>query len=699
MQCAQRIFAGCCRLLPLLLLPVLLLSILWPSPLSLHAQATGRDPAAPVLVLPGEATPVSLQTHTTDLTIIDSGGALLADAASFYRLRNEGSTDALVTLRFVAPTESGAGTVPGQLNATVDGAPLMLQATEDGAQSLVTVPARGRVDLRMRYTLPLGDGSAPSIRFPVLALDDWAGSTSFRLTINVPSSIGRESWLQVSPEGWRFGPTAGNAPDAAAIQWLYEGNFPREPLFFSFVNPLLWGEIEQRRAVAESGGSPADYTALGDSYAKLSAEGSSDAVRDRFYGQALAAYSSALAQGIAAGATPDQLALVYAGQARIYRQRTLSLSGAVSAEHARLLVDSASRALAAISPADPARGELEQWLNDGLTIVLRDARERRDWETALQILDKLQAAGDSVDPAVLDEERRRIQFEQSLQLLEEGQQDAAVAVSGSDLLNSELQPPVEAQSLFASWQSTVSVRSSGIELVLTAVPAPGKETDAADQATLLAESLEEAARSQGGRVEASIPAGDNPKAPVRFVISLPAAATPLALANVVPLHPNWVLMRTVFSQLAPEVSGESSFLHRDELLRLPLDLRGAGEQWRRLGQELEAAAVQFDAKSTPSDRSDAAALEEAVRARVQAANYRAEANLWNGLVRNSQVLAMLEGPRGAPNDARAWQVTVSDPPQMLQYASSGLNLTGVLVLAAVALVGLLILSALLWSLL
>jgi hypothetical protein len=664
-----------------------------------RARAQGAEPAAPVLMLPAQPSAVSLQTHTTDLTIQTGGGTLLADGASFYRLRNEGATDAQVTLRFVAPTETATAPLPTPLEVTAAGAPLGLSTVEGGAEAVVTVPAKGRLDVRVRYTLPLGNGVAPAIRFPVRTLDEWAGATSFRFTINVPAIVARESWLRISPEGWRFGPTPGDATNAASIQWLYEDNFPREPLYFSFVNPTLWQEIEQRRAMAEAGGTPADYAALGNSYARLSEGASSAAVRDRFYGQSLAAYSRALERGEATGATPDQLASVYAGQARIYRQRTLSPSGAVSPEHARLLVESAGGALAALSPADPRRGELEQWLSDGLTIVLGDARDRRDWQTSLDILDQLEASGAPVDPAFVAEERRRIQFEQSLQLLEEGQRDAAVAVSGSAIVTSELQPSPAEQSLFASWQSTITVNSRGTVIDLAARPAPGKEELAADESAAVIDALKGAADAIGATVEGTVPSIDDLDAPVRMRISLPPQSSTLSLANVVPLHPDWLLLRTLFNQFAPDVVAESSFLRRNELLRLRLDLRAAGEQWRRLAQQLEAEAAVYDAQVAPSDRSNADALEAALRARVQAANYRAEANNWAGLTRNSQVVALLEGPRGAPADARAWQITVSDPPQMLQFASWGVNMTGVLLLVAAGLVGLLILSALLWSLL
>ncbi|MGL4648566.1 MAG: hypothetical protein ACRC1H_04095, partial [Caldilineaceae bacterium] len=92
-----------------------------------RAQSAGlSEPAAPVIILPASASPVVLQTYTTDLTLITSSGALIADSASFYRLRNEGSTDATVTLRFGAPTESGAAPLPAPLTVTAGGADLPL---------------------------------------------------------------------------------------------------------------------------------------------------------------------------------------------------------------------------------------------------------------------------------------------------------------------------------------------------------------------------------------------------------------------------------------------------------------------------------------------------------------------------------------------------------------------------------------------
>lgn len=646
-------------------------------------------------MLPAQAAGVALQTHTTDIMLSDGGAA---SATSFYRLRNEGRSDALVTVRFAAPTAQGFAALPGDLAVTAGGEPLALQAVDGGSQALVTVPADGRLDVRASYSYSLGDAVLLHVRFPASALDDWPGSTSFRLTVNVPSSIPRESWLRVTPEGWRFGPT--EQAGVVAIQWLYEGNIPSDPLLFEYANPSLWNEIVQRRGAA-AGGGVSEYLALGASYARLATEAADAAVRDRFYGQALAAYGTALDRGAVTGASPEALAPVYAGQARLYRQRIVGPNGEYSPEHAQLLVDAVARAMGTLPAADPLRPELQQWLNDGLTIVLDGARERRDWQTALDTLDQLAAApGSAVDPAYIDEQRRTILFEQSLQLLEEGQRDEAVAVSGAGIVGTDLQPPQESQSLFAAWQATMTVHADGAEIHFVGEPASGRELAAGSAATGLAETWAGAASSTGGRVAlASVPVAEDPSLPVEIVITLPADATGLPLANATPLRADWALLRSILAQAAPQAEAESTFLRRTVLLGLPLDLRTVGDQWRRLAAELEQKAVSFEAQQPSTNRDDPAALEAALRTKIQAANYRAEANNWSSLADNSQVVALLEGPRGAPADARAWQITVSDPPQTLQYASWGVNSTGVLLLAAAGLLAVLLLAGMLWSLL
>lgn len=652
--------------------------------------AAQTSAGAPVIVTPLSAPGVTLQTHTSDIILSTNG---TAEATAFYRLRNDSNSDALATLRLWAPTADGVGPLPGDLTATADGVPLQIQPGDGGAQALVTVPASGRTDLRLSYSFDLGSGAVLQTRFDAAALDQgWPGATSFRLTLNVPPEIRGDSWLRTTPEGWRFSPT--ESAEAVAIQWLYDGSIPADPLVFEYANPVLWQQIVQQRAAAQAGG-VAESVALGNTYARLAQEAADGGVRDRFYGQALAAYGAALDRGAVTGAPPAALASVFTGQARLYRQRIVGRGGVYSAEHAQLLVDATIAALDALPADDPQRGELQQWLSDGLAIVLRDATDRRDWEAALTTLDQLEKSGGAMEPTAIAEERRRILFEQSLQLLEEGQRDEAVAVSGSGIISESLQAPADAQALFASWQNTVTVDARGTTLVLVGMPAPGRALAAGTAAAALANQW---AAVDGATVSLTAPTPNEPNRPAEFRIRLADAGVGPALANATPLRADWALPRALLAQLSPESSSEATFLHRSVLLKLPLDLRSPGEQWKRLATDLAQQAAVLEAAGAPGDRSDTS-LENALRAKIQAANYRAEAKNWQSLVQNSQILTLLEGPRGAPSDARAWQITVSDPPQTLQYASQGLNPTGVLILVAAGFVLLLLAAGLLWSLL
>ncbi len=655
---------------------------------------------APVFLTPTSSSVAALQTHTTDLHLEQSGNSVVGTVETLYRLRNETASPIAMTLRASAPTESGTAPLPADLVVTVGGSQIALNVVDGVASFDVSVPPSGRLDVRLSYSYNLGSAAIQQARYAASTLGRWAATTSFRLAILVPPSIPEEAWLAIVPSGWNYGPTA--SADIISIRWVYEGNLPAAPFSFTFVNPAVWQQASSMRAAA-AGGGIAQKVQLGDLYTQLSLQAQTSSLRERFYGQAMAAYSDAVEQGTAAGALTTDLAQAYVGQARLFRQRTVS-SGGVSSEHAKLLVETGTRALAALPAGDPMRSEVEQWVSDGLSLVLANARANRDWAGALGILAQMEqnAAGNAgsslFGPEAIAEERQRILFEQSLQLLEEGQRDAAIGVSGEGIVGPELQPPPEAQSLFASWQSTVTVGSGGTRLVLAGTPAPGKDEAARAATQTLVSAWNDAARALGGSALLQSSVGPA-RTPLVVTVTLPAGATGLALANSTPLRPDWALLRTILAQTAPEISGESSFLRRELLLKLPLDLRTAGEQWSRLASDLDNQATALDAQGSPTDRSQSSALEAALKAKVQAANYRAEANNWRSLVNNSQVVALLEGPRGAPSDARAWQVTVSDPPQTLQYSTWGMNPGGVLAIVAAALAVILLLAAIIWSLL
>src|SRR5690606_38696398 len=104
-----------------------------------------------------------------------------------------------------------------------------------------------------------------------------------------------------------------------------------------------------------------------------------------------------------------------------------------------LMTSEADLALAGLDPADPRHGELRQWQVEGLTLQLNDARNRRDWIAAFDVLERLSALPpDVVDPSMLAETSRALSVQQALQLLEEGDSDAAMRLAGPEIASVDL---------------------------------------------------------------------------------------------------------------------------------------------------------------------------------------------------------------------------------------------------------------------
>lgn len=670
----------------------ILFALLFMGLISSPAAAQSENVIAPpqFFLLPTERSAVVLQTHTADFSLNQQAETVFTSADIFYRLRNPGQEP--ISLTLVVSAHSAAEPVPvamlpGDFAITAAGAPLAMESDENGANFVrVQVAADSRLDLRMSYTLDLGDEPVLAVGYPVAVLDAWPGSISLRTTIALPGSMPPESWLTVAPEPWTYAPPA--ADSETGVQWLFEGRLPATPILMRVIHPRTWQRIVAAEADLNAGQFAGAYVQLGDLYAQLAVSVDDSASRDRFYAQALAAFTSA----VRAGGAPGDVALAQLGQAALYRQRLLAANGAVDATYARLLVDAAARALVALPPDNSRRAELSQWLNDGLNIALSDARNRRDWPTALATLDQVAALPPGlVDPQIVSDERRRVVLEQSLQMLEEGQRDDAVAVSGSGIVDANLQPPIDSQSLFAAWQVTATISPRATELHFAAIPAPGVQDAARLKLEELAGRLHEAASAVGGSVTL-LPEFD-------VHVTLPPGTSGLGMSNATPLDANWALVRALLAQIAPSSDQESSLLRRNETLEQVLDLRDVGDQWRRMARSLEEQVTQFDAQRTPSDRSDPVALEAALAARIRAANYRAVANTWLGLAENTRLVTQLTGQRAAPGDGRAWQITVDDPPQTLLYESQTINWVGVWLLAGFALGGLLLLAGLMWLLL
>ena len=120
---------------------------------------------------------------------------------------------------------------------------------------------------------------------------------------------------------------------------------------------------------------------------------------------------------------------------------------------------------------------------------------------------------------------------------------------------------------------------------------------------------------------------------------------------------------------------------------------------------MENEAAGIESASRGINPNDAAAVEAALRARIQASNYRIASQEWRNLASNSWVTTelkasggVLDGRPGSETN-RSWLATVETPAQTYTLRAETLNPVRVSILALVLLGFLLLFSGLLWRLL
>ena len=136
-----------------------------------------------------------------------------------------------------------------------------------------------------------------------------------------------------------------------------------------------------------------------------------------------------------------------------------------------------------------------------------------------------------------------------------------------------------------------------------------------------------------------------------------------------------------------------------------MNLRATTDHWLGMAAELENQAASFERAGSAQQTDEVADAEAALRARIQAVNYRAAADQWRRLVRHSGLLYRFEVDDPVftalrdTTPARAWVVTPESPPQMFVFQAQVLNLNRALTLAAVSVLGLIGTAGTLWWLL
>lgn len=687
---------------------------LWSGEATALAQgATGTSPQLYLLPQTAAGNNIALEAHVAELRLLDEAGGPRVALDATYRLRNPTTAAVTLPVRLFPGGDRGLGAPQGVVLSQGQQT-LELASGDDGAYlSQVNIPASGTVSLRLRYQSPLGDQPLATLRYAPAILNQWAGNVSLRLEVRVPGAMPPESWVITEPDGWRH--TTVTEAGVVGIHWLHDFTIPQTPFRIQFITPRTWSELQAAAALAQGDAPVPAFTRLGALYRELMAAASETAVRERFYAQAVAAYSAGLASRGVLLAPPAERATLHIGLADLYRRRILDVDPAFQPLYSEMMVSETAAALELLPEGDARRAELIQWRADGLQVLLSQARNRRDWPAALALVEALAALpGGPVAPELVNEQRRSILVQQALQLMEQGNRAAALAVIGDQIAADALTPPPQALSLFTGWQITVTATPERVHLVAIANTTPDR-LDAARSALAEVvrtweEGVAQSASAQGQRFAVVTPApSDGPVAGQSVAVGLemefPAQATGILAARLLPLRPDYALLQTVLNQLAPTVVRRHGTFFEEITMRQPINLRPVVTEWQNVALGLEEDAARFELAGGAINAADVVAAEAALQARIQAATYRTAASEWRALVRQSRLLFTFgtEEPVFArltgESPTRTWTVTAAAPPQTFVFQTQVLSLSRLLLAALAGFVVLLGVSGLLWSLL
>ncbi len=651
-------------------------------------QALPTDPAH-LLLFPGDGGQVELLTHIAELDLAPENDRLRVTVQAQYRLHNPGADSVTLPLVVRPAADFASAPLPTNIRLTVDGQALTLQPSADGRQwsSQLALSPDTRLNLTLGYQFSLETPLLATVRYPIHQLRRWPKAVnSWRVTVRVPAQAPAESWLQMAPEGWKL--------RTNAIEWLGENALPAQPVLFQFLDPAIWQAIQSAQQALQADPSPAGYARLGDLYRQIAASPlAGEEVQERFYAQALAAYEEGLQAAEERGASPEERAPLHAGLAALYRNRSVDSSGRVDGEYLSLMLAEVDQALAGLTRPEQAarRQELARWLAEGLRVQLGQAKERRDWQAALQILERMAALPpELVDPQALAQERQTLLLQQALQLLEQGNVEAAVALAGPEIALDDLGPPPEQRTPFARWQVNLTVEPEQIRYEFQIQPTPGQEEAAG--ATLA--QLSQAWQQSGVPHQLEPLPGQEG---YRLVVTLSSQEQRRSLIQATPPVVHWSLLRTLLLQPGPEVQRQAWLIWETVTLGQAVDLRSVGDQWLATAANLERQAEQFQA-----DQPVAAGDEvgpEALHSRLQAIAFRNEAAVWRGLATNSHVLVTLRIPGGEEGVSRTWSVGLLDPPQSMQIQAQRVMALRLWLAVLVGFVLVLGLAGLLWWLL
>ena len=649
-----------------------------------------------IYLTPIETTPIGLKTHTAELLLqYDGSTGLAVNVESLYRLQNPDGNAESVLVR-IGPAETASRlrlpVFARNIILTVDGVFQELQPADNGTFTvLVSIDADSQRDLFLTYSLPLDDLVLPRIQYRAADLKAWGGTASWRISMATGAGLERDSRLQISPAGWNYAVESDIAGET--IKWLHETQPADEPYTIHFIHPAYYQSLRNSRQVAETEQTAAAYVQLAEQYRRLydaaQVEQAGESIVTRLYAQTLAALISGL-ERVGDSDSTEQIDLQMA-LTRLYRSRIVPLSGNPDMAYAQLTVDAGTQALNSMHPLDARYPELVQWQLEGLTLLLNNALDRNDLHSALSLIESIEALPvDSEQTAAMSEARRMVTIQQALRLLEQGERDAAVALAGAQILESVPQPDESAPALFSGWQITTTLTTERVALdiiVLTQRDHYLRARTALQQQVALwnASSLEGA--------EAAVYGEDEQR--LQLEVNFPLTTAAVDVAGLVPAGIDWILLRSLLQQLSPQIELETGVLRMRRSIVQPLDLRPVADQWRAKAAALEQQADRIEANAA-ADSNDLAAASGDLQARIEAINYRNAARSWHELVENSWMLLHIQLPDRGNQAARTWSVTLTSPAQSFVYQRETISMGRLAIIVVFTLIGLILLSAVLW---
>lgn len=697
------------RAWPLLcLIVVFLLSLTAPQSTHAAPRAQSNPGTSPQLyLLPRDSATnnVIVDTHIANLTVIDDASGPLLDVNAVYRLRNPAQGDVTLPLMlFPGGDQSLSGFQ--DLSLMQNQQALLLQPADGGGfLTQIALGAGERSTLTLRYRVSLGSDSLATVRYAPAILNGWAGNISLRVELALPSSIPAESWIEIRPAEWRY--SVVSDPTIIGLRWLYDFSAPEEPIRLRFITPRIWAEVRAAESAATGDAPVSAFLRLGDLYRNLVLTAPNDDARQRFYAQAVAAYSGGLATPAFNLASPNERASLHVGLADLYRRRLVEVAAPDQGGYADLMVAEIVHALE-ILPADDSRvAELRQWQIDGWQLQLNSTLKDRNWPAALTIIEQLALLPATViDPAKIAEDRRYVLLQQALELMEQGNRVAALTIAGDQISADALLPPPQAASLFSGWQVTLTVTPDNMQLLAFGTTQPERHAEAMSSLQQVVALWENATTGDNYAFQLDeTPTEVSLQSGVYLQIDFPRASNGFLLASLLPPRVDYALLRGLLTQLAPTIQKSTGLVWQQIEMRQPLNLAPVVNEWNGIAAGLEEQAAAFEAQASTINSDETANAEAALTAQLQAVNYRTTAAEWRRLARQSALLVSFQvnDPlftrfKGEP-PGRAWTVTAAAPSQTFVFQTQVLNLSRVLIGVVLAFLALLSVTGLLWGLL